>query len=87
MRTKKEIKEHLLNVGYTSVALAKIMGFLIGKGIKSKDETFTVLIGKHTFDYFFDWWNSEIECTSIIDILDAFEKVIDEIEKINKNRK
>lgn len=42
MKTKEEIVNHLYNVGYTEQAMHKIVGFLIGSGIKEEDEVITL---------------------------------------------
>ena len=45
MKTKEEIVKHLYNVGYTDQAMHKIVGFLIGSGIKEEDEVMTLKKG------------------------------------------
>ena len=38
MRTKEQIQELLTSVKFTDEALAKILGFMIGKGLKEEKE-------------------------------------------------
>lgn len=56
MKTKKEIQIHLIKNGYSSEAITKIMGFLIGKGIKKVDESVITRTGKSTFEDFYEWY-------------------------------
>lgn len=65
MKTRQEILEHLVTTEYTALSVAKIMGFLIGKDIKTPDEEFYVIINDeagHTFSHFFAWFNDEDFC-------------------------
>lgn len=59
MRTKEEIKAYLKENGHTSVAIAKITGFLIGKDIKLNKEQFVVKKGEGTWEEFYAWYNKE----------------------------
>lgn len=61
MKTKDEIKKHLKCTSYGAEDIIKIMGFLIGKGIKAADETMQYFVGddKLTFNDFLEWFNSE----------------------------
>lgn len=71
MKTREQVVEHLLTHAYTDNAVAKIMGFLIGVGIKGNDEIFKVQIGSLPFDNFIEWFNGdddecECECDCIL---------------------
>lgn len=61
MKTKEEILAHMSNNGYTPLAISKILGFLIGAGIKKEDEK--ILVQTHDltlhWDDFWNWYNSE----------------------------
>lgn len=59
MKTKEQVLEHLMEVGYTKKAINKIMGFLIGKDLKTIDEQITYKKGEESFEYFMIWFNSE----------------------------
>ena len=48
--------EHLKKTGYTRKSIIKIMGFLIGKGIKRVDEKMVYMRGEHDFMYFLKWF-------------------------------
>lgn len=59
MKTLEEVQQHLANNGYTREAISRILGFLIGSGVKRYDEEILVKYGAKTFDDFFEWWNEE----------------------------
>lgn len=59
MKTKDEILDHLLKNGYSEQAMAKIAGFMIGKGLKTNDEIVLYKKGYLTFDDFWHWLVSE----------------------------
>lgn len=62
MRTFDEIRVHLTKTAYTKDAITKIMGFLIGAGLKGDNETMHVVYGASTFDDFLAWINENDEC-------------------------
>lgn len=62
MRTFKEIKVHLTKTAYTEEAITKIMGFLIGAGLKKVDEQIAVVYGASTFDDFIAWIDENCDC-------------------------
>ena len=51
--------EHLKKTGYTRKSIIKIMGFLIGKGIKGVDEKMVYMRGEHDFMYFLKWFERD----------------------------
>ena len=51
--------EHLKKTGYTRKSIIKIMGFLIGKGIKRVDEKMVYMRGEHDFMYFLKWFERD----------------------------
>ena len=51
--------EHLKKTGYTRKSIIKIMGFLIGKGIKGVDEKMVYMRGEHDFEHFLQWFEGE----------------------------
>ena len=59
MKTKEQVLEHLKKTGYTRKSIIKIMGFLIGKGIKRVDEKVTYMRGEHDFMYFLRWFERD----------------------------
>ena len=59
MKTKEQVLEHLKKTGYTRKSIIKIMGFLIGKGIKGVDEKMVYMRGKHDFMYFLKWFERD----------------------------
>lgn len=61
MKTKNQVIEHLKAVGYSRVAINKIMGFLIGNGQKEIYEVMEFLPGDGTFEDFINWYQSETE--------------------------
>lgn len=84
MKTKEQVKEFLLNRGFTRHATNKIMGFLIGAGIKEEAEVFAHKIGDGTFEDFYAWFTSETKetecplCGLIGYLFDELEIVEDE---------
>lgn len=63
MKTIEEIRDHLTKTAYTREAVTKIMGFLIGAGLKGDDEQLFVVYGASTFEDFLEWINDdECEC-------------------------
>ena len=84
MKTKEQVKEFLLNRGFTRNATNKIMGFLIGAGVKDEAEVFAHKIGDGTFEDFYVWFTSEQEeaecplCGLIGYLFDELEIVEDE---------
>lgn len=61
MKTKEQILEHLKEVGYIDGEVNKIMGFLIGKGLKEPSEQITYKRGGKDFNYFLSWFNEKIK--------------------------
>ena len=63
MKTREQVFAHLENECYNDLAIVKIMGFLIGNGVKSLDETVRVkIVGEGNglgFEDFFDWWSRD----------------------------
>ena len=59
MKTKEQVLEHLKKTGYTRKSIIKIMGFLIGKGIKRVDEKMVYMRGEHDFEHFLQWFEGE----------------------------
>ena len=59
MKTKEQVLEHLKKTGYTRKSIIKIMGFLIGKGIKRVDEKMVYMRGEHDFMYFLRWFERD----------------------------
>ena len=59
MKTKEQVLEHLKKTGYTRKSIIKIMGFLIGKGIKGVDEKMVYMRGEHDFEHFLQWFEGE----------------------------
>lgn len=59
MKTKEQVLEHLKKTGYTRKSIIKIMGFLIGKGIKGVDEKMVYMRGEHDFMYFLKWFERD----------------------------
>lgn len=74
MKTKEEVLKHLMVVGYGKNASTKIMGFLIGQGLKMPDEKITYLKGDKRFEDFYNWFNSkEVKKTK----LEAYKELVD----------
>lgn len=71
MRTKEQIQELLTSVKFTDEALAKILGFMIGKGLKEENEQMRVIITKGVeeadWDFFYDWYNGAFELKDLKD--------------------
>lgn len=93
MRTFEEIKVHLTKTAYTKEAITKIMGFLIGAGLKEVDEQIPVVYGASTFEDFIAWIDENDDCDCceecdcvlcgiINDITDKLENAETEEEQI-----
>ena len=65
MKTKEQILEHCKNVGHTETARRQIWAYLIGKGIKDKEEEILLKDGESTFDDFLKWENKNNEVFTI----------------------
>lgn len=76
MKTKEQVLQHLMEVGYTKKAINRIMGFLIGKDLKTIDEQITYKKGEETFEYFMNWFNSE-EKKVKKSKLEAYKEIVD----------
>lgn len=76
MKTKEQVLEHLMEVGYTKKAINKIMGFLIGKDLKTIDDQITYKKGEESFEYFMNWFNSE-EKKVKKSKLEAYKEIVD----------
>lgn len=88
MKTFDEIKQHLKKGRYTPNAIAKIMGFLIGKEMKTIDDWMLVSYGDREFLDFYDWFNEEEkEEDSGIDGNEMINQIIDDIEERAKEAK
>ena len=83
MRTKKEVEKHLRENGYTVKALNRILGFLIGTGIKENSEELLIKHGCGHWEDFYKWWNNEDECDDCVfyDLMDYL------CEQYNKSTK
>lgn len=90
MKTREKIIDHIKNVGYGKKAMREICAFLIGKGIKSKDEKFIFKVGEKSFDEFYDWFISEGKYDKD-DLLNIYfpnlEEAIDELLNSVKHNK
>lgn len=59
MKNKKQIINHLLKVGYGSVAMAKICGYMVAMNMKGVNESVSIKIGDNSFADFIDWVNTQ----------------------------
>lgn len=59
MKTLEEVKAHVDKVGYNQLAIQKIEGFLVGYGLLGEEFEMEYMMGKHDFDDFITWFNSE----------------------------
>lgn len=78
MKTKEQVLKHLKEVGYSKRAINKIMGFLIGKDLKTIDEQITYKKGEESFEYFMNWFgcnreNKKVKKTE----LEAYKEIVD----------
>lgn len=55
----EQVKEHCLNVGYTHKDMARICGFLVGKGMKKVEEVISFRVGGKTLKDFIEWFESD----------------------------
>lgn len=83
MKTKEQIVKHLEEYGYTPMALCKILGFMIGAGLKAEDEKVVVKTNdlKYNWDDFWFWLNDEKKgnCTSC-PLCDMLNELINTME-------
>ena len=87
MKSKEEILKHLKSVPYGTMALNKILGFMIGKGLKEEDERIVVqqYCGNEQNEWsdFWLWYNDEYDdecvlCTLLSDLSDKINEEKDE---------
>lgn len=91
MKSKEEILEHLKNVSYSKCAINKILGFLIGKGIKEENENINVLWdngNKSEWSDFWSWYNDDMDAECILCSLlsDLSDKINEADDKELKER-
>lgn len=87
MRTKNEVLAYLKENGHSNNAITKIMGFLIGVGIKEPNERIVFKRGENSWEEFFEWYNNEPkkkECPlyNILSILNDRRNETDDIREI-----
>lgn len=80
MKTKEQVLQHLMEVGYTKKAINRIMGFLIGKDLKTMDEVIEYKKGEEIFEYFMNWFgcgcnreNKKVKKSK----LEAYKEIVD----------
>jgi hypothetical protein len=82
MKTKDQVQEKLLTKGFSEEAVDKIMGFLIGAGLKEVDEKFSYRRGNGTWMEFYDWYTSdddqEVAGCPVVGIVEELHNMIDE---------
>lgn len=87
MKTREEVLEHLMKVAYSREAMPRLMGFLVGAGIKTNEEQLKVVYGASTFEDFLSWYNGEettcddcncVLCSIINDITKRLEDAEDD---------
>lgn len=65
MRTKEQIQKLLSTVVFEELALQKILGFMIGKGLKEESEKIKIIIPEEgegeSWSFFYDWYNGAFE--------------------------
>ena len=91
MRTKDEVLAYLKENGHSNNAITKIMGFLIGNGMKSVSEKIIFKRGHNSWEEFYEWFENkpkEKECPlyTIMSILNEKLNATDddvEAERIN----
>lgn len=76
MKTKEQVLKHLMEVGYTKKAINRIMGFLIGRDLKTMDEVIEYKTGENNFEYFMNWFNSEDKKVKKTK-LEAYKEIVD----------
>lgn len=81
MKTKEQVLQHLMEVGYTKKAINRIMGFLIGKDLKTIDEQITYKKGEESFEYFMNWFGCNQENIKVKKTkkskLEAYKEIVD----------
>ena len=58
-KSRKDILQHLENVGYKQSDMERIAAYLIGAGIKTFDDFITIKVGNRTFKDFYKWCTHE----------------------------
>lgn len=81
MKTKEQVLQHLMEVGYTKKAINRIMGFLIGKDLKTIDEQITYKKGENDFEDFMFWFDCNWENIKVKKTkkskLEAYKEIVD----------
>lgn len=75
-KSKDEILKHIVKTGYSELAMGKILGFLIGIGIKDEYEKVVYKKGRNSFHYFLNWYNGDIKNNEIKDSI-LIKKIIE----------
>ena len=66
MRTKEEVKKHLRETAYSKSDVQRILGYLVGAGVKEFDEQMIAKYGDGTWAEFYEWWEDENECEDCV---------------------
>lgn len=83
MKTKEQILEHLSNNGYNPMAVSKILGFLIGAGIKDESEMIYIKANdlKYNWEDFWKWYNEDNSKCEKCPLCDMLNELIEIMEK------
>lgn len=82
MKTKEQVLEFIRSNGFTQRAMDKICGFLIANNIKGIDENIVYKVGDKDFNFFFNWFTSDISSYFVLNaVLEVYSSWAKDIEK------
>lgn len=82
MKSKETILAHLKETGYTDNAICKILGYLIGAGIKEENEKVLVKKGEAEWSYFWCWLNdSNKDVCHECPLCELLNEIVEEMEE------
>lgn len=87
MKTKEDVVRHFEEYGYSKDALNRILGFLVGAGIKEFDEEMLIQFGNGTWADFYEWWNSEDEECDDCCLCGLIEYLVEQHNTCNDEKK
>lgn len=81
MKTKEQVLEFIRSNGFTQRAMDKICGFLIANDIKGVDENIVYKVGDKDFNFFFNWFTSDISSYFVLNaVLEVYSSWAKDIE-------
>ena len=84
MKAKEQVLEHLLEVGYRTDEICKIMAYMIGAKMKEPNEVIKHKIGNNTFNDFLKWIHEKPKENKFKKIACSLEYFVDHNNSLSK---